>query len=747
LIKGLVQGVGFRPFIYRLAIRHGLSGEVENRTDGVSVIVQGNIKTIEQFRHDILIEAPPASKIKSIEINKTKVNGYAGFTIRESEAVDNQITEISPDIAVCPECIDDMTNDPERIDYPFVNCTNCGPRFTIIEGVPYDRPVTTMKDFRMCSNCYSEYMDIQDRRFHAQPIACNSCGPVYRYTDQVKSLNSIKQILGEVSRQIESGKTVAVKGTGGYFLMCDALNEDAVKELREKKQRDSKPFAIMFPDIVTAGKYCYINGTEETELLSWRRPILILKQKRVLSLAVSNGLNTTGAMLPYMPLHYLLFKYLKTPAVVLTSGNLSEEPIISEDLTAEAKLITVADSLVSYNRQIHNRTDDSVLRVIDNNVSLIRRSRGYVPRPVDLACDADGILAVGAEQKNCFCIGKHSQALMSQYIGNMTNPETFDFFKETIDRFSRLFRFKPQLVVCDLHPDYLSTGYARLLEKELHIPLVGVQHHHAHIASCMAEHGLDEYVIGISLDGTGFGTDRRIWGGEFLIAGLTDFRRFTHFDYVPMPGGDKVIREPWRMAFSYLYKYFRDNIDYNSLKLFNSIDNKKLSILRNMIDNDMNSPMSSGAGRLFDTVSALLGLCTVATFESEAPMRLESIIKCETDEFYPFEFNDTIIFAGTLKSILEELPGQNLSMISAKFHNTIARVILEGSKRIRRETELNKVILSGGVFQNKYLTEKTLKLLRMNRFDVFTNLQVPSNDGGISLGQLIIASKTRNLCV
>lgn len=747
MIRGLVQGVGFRPFICRLAVEHGLFGEVENRTDGVCVIVQGNTRSIDRFSNDILLHAPPASRIKSIEISRTRLNGYDRFSITGSEAIDNQITEISPDIAVCADCLDDMEHDPARIDYPFVNCTNCGPRFTIIDGLPYDRPKTTMKGFKMCDNCSSEYNDILDRRFHAQPIACNSCGPVYRYSDQVKNLENIKLIISEVSRQIESGKTVAVKGTGGYFLMCDAMNNFAVSELRRKKQRDSKPFAIMFQDIATVRKYCYVDEMEETELQSWRRPILILKQKKILSQALSDGLNTTGAMLPYMPVHYMLFKNLKTPAVVLTSGNISEEPIIVDDLMAEKKLLSVADSLLSYNRQIYNRADDSVIRIIDNKISMIRRSRGFVPRPVDLMSDVDGILALGAEQKNTFCIGKQSQALMSQYIGDLKNPETFSFFKETIDRFSDLFRFNPELVVCDLHPDYLSTGYAELLEKELNIQLVRVQHHHAHIASCMAEHGLDEDVIGISLDGTGYGTDDKIWGGEFLIAGLKDFVRFTHFDYVVMPGGDKVIREPWRMAFSYLYKYFGDNIDYRSLPLFSSIDNRKLSMVKEMIINDMNSPLTSGAGRLFDAVSALLGLCPVASFESEAPMRLESAIECETEEFYPFLADDTIKFAETFKSILAEMPGQNISLISAKFHNTISQVILEVSNRIRKETLLNKVILSGGVFQNKYLMEKTLQLLKRDRFDVFTNHQVPANDGGISLGQLLIASKTRCLCV
>jgi hydrogenase maturation protein HypF len=446
-------------------------------------------------------------------------------------------------------------------------------------------------------------------------------------------------------------------------------------------------------------------------------------------------------MLPYMAFHYMLFWILRTPAIVLTSGNLSDEPIVIDDSEAEEKLAQVADSFVSYNRPIYNRTDDSVMRIIDKKISIIRRSRGFVPQPVDLNFNVEGILALGAEQKNSICIGKGCQSIMSQYIGDLKNPATYQFFKETIDRFSDLFNFKPELVVCDLHPQYLSTQYAELFENELNIPVLRVQHHHAHIASCMAEHGLDEEVIGISLDGTGLGSDENIWGGEFLIADLKSFKRYSHFDYVPMPGGEKAADEPWRMAYSYIFNYFGDNFDYKSVPLFKSIENEKLSMVREMIVKRINSPMTSSAGRLFDAVSAILLLCTRATFDSEAPMRLESAIDCETNEFYPFLADENIVFAGTISEILADLPRQNISVISAKFHNSIAQSILEVSKKIRNETSLNKVILSGGVFQNRYLLEKSVYLLNRNRFKVFTNHLVPVNDGGISLGQVVIASK------
>jgi hydrogenase maturation protein HypF len=730
-----------------MAAKHGLSGEVDNRTDGVYVIARGDLSTIESFSNDILQNAPPASRIKSIEIHPVQIKDYYSFKITESKSVSNLVTEISPDIAVCRDCLDDLEKDPGRIDYPFINCTNCGPRFTIIEELPYDRPKTTMRSFTMCQNCRSEYEDILDRRFHAQPIACNSCGPVLSYDDSAKCISNINIMLEEVSSQIEEGRIIAVKGLGGYHLMCDALNNEAVKRLRQKKQRDAKPFAVMFRDFLSVRNYCFIESAEERELKSWRRPIVILKQKVLLASAVSNGLNTIGAMLPYMPFHYMMFRKLKTPAVVLTSGNISDEPVITDDHLAKKLLMPVADSLLSNNRQILNRADDSVVRFIGNKISFIRRSRGFVPRPVDLRCNVEGILALGAEQKNTFCIGRDSQAVMSQYIGDLKNKATFDFFAESIERFNRLFRFKPDYIACDLHPDYLSTRYAETLEKELNIPLLRIQHHHAHIASCIAEYNIDGEVIGISLDGTGFGSDGKIWGGEFLIADLKNFRRYTHFDYVSLPGGDKAIYEPWRMAFSYIRKYFGDSFDYNVLPAFKNVEKNKLSLIRKALDKQINSPLSSGAGRLFDAVSAIIGLCTEATFDSEAPMRLESAICDETDDSYPFQADKQIIFAETLKAIMGDLPRHTVSVISAKFHNTVARVILEVSLKIRKETSLNKVILSGGVFQNKYLLEKSSYLLNRNRFEVFSNHQVPANDGGISLGQLVIASKIREKCV
>ncbi len=675
--------------------------------------------------------------------------GFESFSIVPSRLLNDQITEVSPDIAVCEDCIAEMSTDDRRIDYPFINCTNCGPRFSIIMEMPYDRPATTMNEFRMCKQCFSEYNNINDRRYHAQPTACISCGPHYLLQDKDRQVSDLQDILAEMSLRVESGECIALKGIGGYHLMCDALNDEAVKRLRNRKQREAKPFAVMFRDLDTIREYCFLDKKEEETLLSWRRPVVLLHQKKQLAFSVSNGLDTTGAMLPYMPFHYLLFRSLKTPAVVLTSGNLSDEPVIIDDKVAEEQLMNVADAIVSGNRRIHNRCDDSVVRIMRNQTTLIRRSRGFVPHPVDLSFNVDGILALGAEQKNTFCIGKGTQAIPGQYIGDLKNAATCDFYTESIERFFRLFRFEPSLLACDLHPDYYSTRYACFLEKEYGIPLIKVQHHHAHIASCMAEHDLNERVIGICFDGTGYGDDGHIWGGEFLLADRGEFKRYTHFEYVPMPGGDKAVKEPWRMALSYLLKYFGDTLDYRGFEAFKSVSQNEFLLVKEMILHNINSPLTSGAGRLFDAVSALTGICSENAFDSEAPMRLESAIKCITEDYYPFTINGPVSFGKTFEALLEDICLRKISpsLISAKFHNTIARIILDVSVKMRDEYSVDKVVLSGGVFQNKYLLEKAAGSLQKADFRVFTNSQVPSNDGGISLGQITVASKFFGLCV
>lgn len=747
MISGLVQGVGFRPFVYRLATGYGLKGEVVNRTGGVTVTVQGDHKTLDLFIADLRGQAPPAATIRSLEVRKTEPGNYTDFRINRSTESEETVTEVSPDIAVCNECLADLVSDPGRIDYPFINCTNCGPRFTIIRALPYDRATTTMASFEMCHRCSAEYHDMSDRRFHAQPVACNSCGPEYTLRSGDQVVTGIDKILHFISERISEGGSIAVKSTGGYNLMCDALDEVAVSRLRLRKERDMKPFAVMFRDIDTVKEYCFVDKEEEELILSWRRPILILREKKRLAPSVSSGLNTIGAMLPHMPFHHLLFRHISAPAVVMTSGNISDEPVLTSDRLAEEQLLPLTGCLLSYNRKISNRADDSVVRIIGGAASIIRRARGFAPQPVEVKSVAEGIFAAGAEQKNTLCIGKGSLAFMSQYIGDIKNVATYDYYCETYRHFSSLFRFAPSSVVCDMHPDYLSGRFASELAETHSLPLIKIQHHHAHAVSVMAEHGLDGKVIGVIMDGTGYGADGNIWGSEFMIATAFDFERYTHFEYLPMPGGDAAVDEPWRMALSCLFRYFGTSYDTGRLKLFRSVDEQRVALVKEMIVQGVNSPLTCGAGRFFDAVSALLMLCTKASFDSEAPMRLESAISGSTEDFYSFDIGDTVSLGKTFEQIIRDIERSDISLTAARFHNTIAQIILEVCRKIRKETGLSRVVMSGGVFQNRYLLEKSLYLLSMDTFRVFTNHLVPSNDGGISLGQLLTAAERRGLCV
>jgi len=619
-IKGLVQGVGFRPFIYRLAKSYNLKGWVKNSNDGIDIKITCNTTILDQFLASIKHTAPPASIIESIDFRPSDRENFIDFQIVKSKTLTDQITDISPDMAVCNDCLKDMKVQKNRIDYPFINCTNCGPRYTIIKELPYDRDNTTMKDFEMCPVCEKEYSDMADRRFHAQPIACSVCGPEYSLLYDNKVIKDTKDIISKLVALTKNKKIIAIKGLGGFFLACDALCEETVARLRKLKSREGKPFAVMFSDIDTLKEYSFVDITEETSLMSWKRPIVLLKQKKSLAPSVSVGFNTIGAMLPYMPFHHLLFEKSDIPAIVLTSGNISNEPIITDNKRAVEKLSGIADAILTYNRDIYNRTDDSVVTVINKKERIFRRSRGYVPMPVNLNMNVDGILATGAELVNCFCIGKNNQAIISQHIGDLKNIETYEFYCQTIEQFKKLFLFKPSLIVSDLHPDYLSTQYA----VETKLKHFKIQHHHAHIASCMAEHNLDERVIGISFDGTGYGDDNNIWGSEFFICDLKEYTRVNHFDYIPMPGGDKVTDEPWRMALSYLYKIDGNKFRDYDLPFLKNINPSSIELLCYAIDNKINSPLTSSSGRLFDAVSALINLSPYSKFHAEAPMRLES---------------------------------------------------------------------------------------------------------------------------
>ena len=752
IVTGLVQGVGFRPFIFRIATKAGLTGWVLNTNENVKILVTGDPVNISSFLTALRNEAPPASMIEAISTVEIKSAVFDSFRILESHNVSDEITEISPDIAVCNDCLEDITKSGSRLNYAFVNCTNCGPRFTIIQDLPYDRAKTTMKTFAMCPECREEYETVTDRRFHAQPTACSNCGPTYElYAGQSKVSESIDVILDRVSQSVENSGVVLIKGLGGMHLACDAFNETAVKKLRDLKNREGKPFAVMFRDIAQLKIHAEVNEIEEQSLVSWRRPIVLLKKKNitqqhVLAQNLNARLNLLGVMLPYMPFHYMLFQQLKTSAIVLTSGNFSSEPILIDNKPALEQFLPVVDLAVMHNRDIYNRTDDSVTRIIGGKERIFRRSRGYAPAAVRTAMNTEGIVAFGAELTNCFCVGKGQKAFLSQHIGDLQGLETIQFYENTIKQFISLFRVKPELLAVDMHPEYISTK-AGLNYGNFQV--VKIQHHHAHIASCMAEHMLDEKVIGVALDGTGYGTDGHIWGSEFLVCDLNDFTRITHFDYIPLPGGDSAAEEPWRTAVSFLYKVYGKEFLSLGLPFLNHLDPDKVALIIQMIDKKINCPLSSGAGRLFDCVASLLDLVQEATFQAEGPMRLEAIVRTDCTESYAFECKETIQFGLTIQEITDDIrKGTDTSIIATKFHNTIILAIFETVKSIRLKEGINKVVLSGGVFQNKYLLEGTIQVLLKNNFEVYSHATVPSNDGGIALGQLAVASKRRELlCV
>ncbi len=746
-ITGLVQGVGFRPFIFVLAKNLKLKGWVENRNDGVLINVSCSKAEANNFIEEINIQAPLASSINKITISEIKFKNFTDFTIKKSKSSSNAVTEVSPDIAVCNACLNDIKVQKYRINYPFTNCTNCGPRFTIIKDLPYDREKTTMAEFEMCNNCKTEYENVYDRRFHAQPVACNTCGPHYALHYKCNYITNIKDITDVISYLIEKGSVLAIKGLGGYHLMCDAQNENSVNKLRNLKNRESKAFAVMIKNVKIANKYAKISEKEKQELTSWQRPIVLLKSKNKLAPSVTNGLKNIGIMLPYMPFHSMIFEKLKTDAIVLTSGNITDEPIITCNKEARKTFSGKVDAIITYNRKIHNRTDDSVGIVVNKKLRLFRRSRGYAPSPIHAKFNTEGIFAAGSEFVNCFCIGKGNQAILSQHIGDLKNLETFEFYKESYNLYKKLFRFKPKIIVSDLHPDYLSTKFS----ENLHIQnpdseLIKVQHHHAHIVSCMAEHEIDEKVIGISFDGVGLGNDGNIWGGEFFINDLANYKRFTHFEYIKVAGGDMVSKEPWRSAVSYIYHYFGEDT-FNNLDFFTKeISQEKLKMYLQILKNNFNTHKTSSAGRLFDAVASLIGLVNKASYHAEAPMKLESVVREDIKELYTFSIKEVISFKECFMEIISDLKNNiDISIISAKFHNTIVGLVIETAKRIKQETALNKIVLSGGTFQNKYLLSNIENKLTENMFEVYTPSKVPSNDGGIALGQLIIGAKRRVL--
>ena len=734
-IRGVVQGVGFRPFVHNLARRLGLAGYVLNSSAGVVAEVEGAPAALDRFVESVRSETPPLARIEEMLVAEIDPLGERDFAIRESQAQEGEFVLVSPDVATCPDCYRDFT-DPanRRYGYAFTNCTNCGPRYTIIRDIPYDRPNTTMAGFRMCAACQAEYDDPGNRRFHAQPNACAECGP------------QLSAPIAEAQRRLSEGAIVAIRGLGGFHLACDPRNDGAVRLLRERKRRSDKPFALMARDLAAVEAFCAVSDDDRRALAGPRRPIVILPRRADsgISAVVAPGNNTIGVMLPYTPLHHLLFAGAPYDALVMTSGNLSEEPIVTSNEEARERLRPLADWFLLHNRDIYMRADDSVVRTFEGVERVLRRSRGFVPHAIDLGMDVAEILACGAELKNTFCLSKGRYAVLSQHIGDMENYETLVFFEETLANLKKLFRVEPRAVAHDLHPLYLSTQYA------LRVPdleKIGVQHHHAHVASCMAENGLRGKVIGVALDGTGYGTDGQIWGGEFLVADYGGFERRAHLRYVPLAGGDAAVRQPWRPALSYLADTFGPAAEFPELAIWREVPESQRKVVRSMIAHRVNTIDTSSCGRLFDAVASLVGLRQQINFEGQAAIELETIAADGVADGYPFALDadndaDTVDFRPAIERIVAEVrAGTPAPAIAARFHNTVAEAIVEVCRRLRTEEKLNRVCLSGGTFQNMKLLARTLAGLRRLEFQVFMHAHVPPNDGGIALGQAVVATE------
>jgi hydrogenase maturation protein HypF len=756
VVGGIVQGVGFRPFVYRLAQDHQLAGWVLNSTQGVVIEVEGERDRIDHFLAELAVSPPPQALIERVETNFLPPIGHSSFVIEASREGDEFVL-ISPDICICADCLRELRDPRDRRHaYPFINCTNCGPRFTIISDIPYDRPKTTMRAFAMCPRCDREYHDPGDRRFHAQPNACPVCGPQVELLgdgDRLREATPQAEAIGTARRLLAEGAILAVKGLGGFHLACDATNARAVASLRERKQRVDKPFAVMSLDVETVRRYCEVSEGEAQLLEVPARPIVLLRRRHDSPIAreVAPGNDYTGVMLPYTPLHYLLLEGSGEngagfpPALVMTSGNLSEEPIATGNEEALERLGPLADYFLLHNRDIYVRCDDSVTRLFRGREAVIRRSRGYAPFPVRLNLELEEVLASGAELKNTFCLTKGTYAFLSQHIGDMENYETYESYRSAIEHFRRLFRVEPRAVAHDLHPNYLATRYALELAQAGGLRKVGVQHHHAHVVSCMAENGVNDKVIGVAFDGTGYGTDGHIWGGEFLLADYRRFRRLAHFKYVPLPGGEAAIRRPYRMAVSHLVSAFGEEALDLPLELWSRVHPAELALIRRMMATRVNSPLTSSCGRLFDAVSALLGVRGVVNYEGQAAIELEMLAAEGVDEAYDWQRSSAhpmvIDPAPLLRGVVSDLMrGVDTGVISAKFHNTIAVIIAAISEAARQRTGVGKVALSGGVFQNLYLLGRAVDELERRGFETLIHHQVPPNDGGIALGQAVIAS-------
>ena len=755
-ITGRVQGVGFRPAVYRLACQLGLSGVVYNDTKGVTIELQGREEKIEKFLVRLQTESdkPPLAEIKSCKtVDIDLIEAEDKFVIDKSDSQGTALSQVTADIATCRDCIAEMTEKEDfRYGYPFINCTNCGPRYSIVKTIPYDRPNTTMSEFVMCDRCGAQYKDVTDRRFHAQPVACGACGPKIWLTDGKGNTitTQTNKTITETATLLRAGKIVAIKGLGGFHLAVDALNNEAVNRLRERKKRDHKPFAMMANSIETIKKYALVSDLAEKLLKNPQSPIVLMPKKKnsAISSPVAEGINTFGFMLCYTPLHHLLFAR-NIEVLVMTSGNISDEPLICKNELAMERLACVADAFLMHDREIYRQVDDSIVHFIEQEPVLLRRSRGYVPTPIliEASCRQD-IFATGGDLKNTFCFGKQNQLICSEHIGDLEDAEVYHHYINSIEHLRKLFEVEPKVVACDLHPGYLSTQYALSLSD---LKVIQVQHHWAHIASVMAEHGLDEPVIGLSCDGTGYGTDGTIWGCECLIASLDGFERFGHLAYYTLAGADAASKEAIRPVLGLLKKTYRDDFNLKKFRwLLDRIetDTNKQQIILEQLEKRINAVETSSLGRVFDAVAAMLGLGSYNHFEAQLPMALEAIISSGIEEHYDFELKssaDKLLQLDLCKMMMQLITDiqeeKSRGVISAKFHNTLADTLLQIAKAARESKNLNTVALSGGVFCNRYLTNRLIKLLNKNSFSVLFNSDIPSNDGGISLGQAAIAAK------
>ncbi|MFC1464938.1 MAG: carbamoyltransferase HypF [Candidatus Brachytrichaceae bacterium NZ_4S206] len=749
-VQGIVQGVGFRPFVFGLAQRLGLAGHVGNNSSGVFIEIEGAPDALAAFVHELRTNPPPLALIDRVTVEDLPAQGESAFVIVESEAQAGASTAISPDVCICNDCLRELFDPADRrYRYPFINCTNCGPRFTIIRDIPYDRPLTTMAAFPMCPACAREYHDPADRRFHAQPVACPECGPRVWFEAPGQATHWDDEAICVTQAALRAGRIIAVKGIGGFHLACDATSDAALAALRRRKGRVDKPFAVMVRDLAAARALAEVDDAEAALLTSKVRPIVLLRRRpdAPLSALVAPGNAYVGLMLPYSPLHYLLLDGLDMP-LVMTSGNLSDEPICKDNDEALRRLGGLADGFLLHNRDIHIWCDDSVTRAFAGRELPIRRSRGYAPFPIRLAQPLPPLIAVGGELKATFCVTRGQFAYLSQHIGDMENLETLQAFERAVAHFIGLFRVAPERVVCDMHPGYLSTQWAERFAAAQGLPLVKVQHHHAHIAACLAEHSFDPdaRAIGISFDGTGYGSDGAIWGGEVLIANCRTFERLAHLKYVPLPGGDASIKRPYRAALAHLWAA---GIPWDDdLPCVAACPPEERRVLRRQLERGLNCPPTSSMGRLFDAIAALIGVRQTVTYEAQAAIELEAL--CDEAEAGQYAWETTPAPDGgaltldpalLLWGIVADLrAGVARATIAAKAHNTIAKMIVWASDYARRQSGLNVVALSGGVFQNVALLRRTLPRLRAVGFEVLTHRAVPPNDGGLALGQAIVGA-------